>query len=76
MAQNLGFGTCWIGSFDRKLVKDIIGADGRPTMILLVGKPDDAWQAKHYRDPKAFGYSGDPWRQGKEKIVLPENMRK
>lgn len=37
MAVSLGLNTCWIGHFDLRIVKRILGCKGRPTMILLVG---------------------------------------
>ena len=38
-ATSLGFGTCWIGWFNRKEVQLLLNTNDRPTIILLVGEP-------------------------------------
>ena len=40
MAQSLGLRTCWIGNFFPEKVKEILGEDERPEMILIVGYPE------------------------------------
>jgi nitroreductase len=43
-AHELGLGTCWIGHFDEKKVKDILGipANVRVVAVMPLGYPDEA----------------------------------
>ena len=53
-ARNEGIGTCWVGSFDRQKVKDILGVPEEQEVVMLVpmGYPEreDAFAA---REPRA-----------------------
>lgn len=40
MATSLGYGTCWIGHFDRVAVNEVCETSDIPVIVLLVGVPD------------------------------------
>jgi nitroreductase len=51
-ATNLGLGSVWVGTFDEKVVRMIIGAPERqvPVVILSIGYPDE-FPEQHPRRP-------------------------
>lgn len=52
-ATELGLGTCWVGWFNEKKVKQILGIPSRVRVsaLLAVGYPKDTGQAGHSRKP-------------------------
>ena len=54
-ALELGYGTVWCGLYPVKdrcdAIREIIGVDSVPMAIVLVGRPDEAPDARGYFDP-------------------------
>ena len=54
-AAELGLGTCWIGLFDERAVKKVLGIPGgyRVVNLFTLGYYDDAGDREHHRRPLA-----------------------
>ena len=61
-ARELGLGTCWIGAFDQKAVRDVLGIPKSVAVIELLpmGYPT-SWPSARPRKPLAEVVSYDSW---------------
>jgi len=62
-ARALGLGTCWIGSFDRRMVRDVLGIPDSVEVVELMplGYPTD-WPAPRSRKGLDEAVCYDGWQ--------------
>jgi nitroreductase len=71
-ATELGYGTCWIGAFDEKRVKEILGVpkDKKLVICMTFGIPKGRHLFRRRKRIKEFVYLnryGDMWKQAQDR---------